>query len=40
VHFVAPDTGSDIVLDLLLELAPDSADGDVVTNRYRSTVVR
>jgi beta-mannosidase len=40
VHITAPDAGSDIVLDLMLELSPDSADGDVVTNRYRSTVAR
>jgi beta-mannosidase len=40
VHITAPDAGSDIVLDLMLELSPDSADGEVVTNRYRSTVAR
>jgi beta-mannosidase len=40
VHITAPAAGSEIVLDLMLELTPDSADGQVVTNRYRSTVVR
>jgi beta-mannosidase len=40
VHITAPDAGSDIVLDLLLELAPDSPEGEVVTNRYRTTVAR
>ena len=40
VHITAPDAGGDIVLDLMLELSPDSADGDVVTNRYRTTVMR
>jgi hypothetical protein len=28
------------VLDLMLELAPDNPDGHVVTNRYRTAVVR
>ncbi len=40
VQITAPDAGSDIVLDLMLELAPDNPDGDVVTNRYRTAVVR
>jgi beta-mannosidase len=40
LQFLAPDAGGDLVLDLVLELAPDAPDGAVVTNRYLSTVAR
>jgi len=47
VHITAPDAGCDIVLDLLLEFSADGApvdgaehSGEVVTNRYRTTVAR
>jgi hypothetical protein len=43
VRFIAPPAGGDVVLDLVLELAPSSSDAasaQVVTNRYRTTVAR